>query len=163
MLTRAQVEFLSVEPKVCDQEATLYDLVLKPSAVGSRSRLLAHQQHVLATFGERDRVLASLVAGFWQVGRAWAAMRHAHTVWKLLLRSSQWCARICVYVTRWLACVCVTAGNVRRVTAESACVRRALCVVHTHLCASPMRPRAANTLPNTEYAWCSGKITLVQP
>ena len=53
MLTRAQVEFLSVEPKVCDQEATLYDLVLKPSAVGSRSRLLAHQQHVLATFGER--------------------------------------------------------------------------------------------------------------
>ena len=143
------MEFKSVEPEVSDQEAKLYDLVAHPTSVGSRSRLLAHQQHVLATFCERDRVLASPTAEFWQLGRAWAAMRHPHTVLKLLLRSFQWCACACAYETRWLACVCASAGNVRRVAAKSACVRRALYVVPWPVCACSMRPRTAKTLLNT--------------
>ena len=127
-----------VEPERGDQEAELLDMVLQLVATTSTSRGLAHQVQVLATFGERVRAAGILAAEFWQLGRAWAAMRHAHSVWKLLTSAFRWCACACACVTRWVACVCVNVRRVLQFRAESACVRRALYAVHTHLCASPM-------------------------
>ena len=56
---------MSVEPKLYDQEAKLHDLVLQPTAVGSRSRHLAHQVQTLATFVERVRALVTACVTGW--------------------------------------------------------------------------------------------------
>ena len=152
---------MSVEPKVYDQEAKLHDLALQLPAVGSMDRHPAH--HTGADGGDLCQAGARQhwrhwMAGFWQVGRAWAAWRHAHIVWKLLVSAFQWCAWICEYVTRWFACVRATAGNVRRVghikCVCSACSGRR---AHALVCV----PYA---VPHCKYA-CSAseKSTLAQP
>ena len=53
-----------VGPERGDQGAELLDLVLQLVATTSTIRGLAHQVQVVATFAERVRVLASLVAEY---------------------------------------------------------------------------------------------------
>ena len=139
LCTRAQVEFMSVEPKVYDQEAKLHDLALQLPAVGSMDRHPAH--HTGADGGDLCQAGARQhwrhwMAGFWQVGRAWAAWRHAHIVWKLLVSAFQWCAWICEYVTRWFACVRAAAACWQRTSCwpQKVCVFGVLWTSCTRTC-----------------------------
>ena len=47
--TRAQVEFMSVDPEVGDQEAELHDLGVQPTSAKRSFRCVADGEHVLAS------------------------------------------------------------------------------------------------------------------
>ena len=83
------------------------------------------------------------LADFVQLGRAWVAWRLPHIVWMLLPHAFQWCAWICAYVTRWLACDCV-----RHRWQRTACgCRKYACV---SMRASPVGVRACES---QGYRW----------
>ena len=106
VLTRAQVEFFSVEPKVCDQGAELHDPVVQPTLVGARSRHLAHQVHMLATFGERVRA-AGITRGWILATRARVG-RYATCAYRLEAADERFSmVRMCMRVRDALARVCV--------------------------------------------------------
>ena len=81
----------------------LHDQLLQSAAAISKGRCAAHQVQVLATFAEQVPALASFVAGFLQLGRALAAVRHPHIFEKLLARSFRRCAGAGVCASRSLA------------------------------------------------------------
>ena len=118
-------------------------MVLQLTAVGSMGRPLWHQLQVVAIFVERVQAMVShygwTFATWVRVGRlaAYAYLLEAAGTLFSMVRASR------------LAWVALALGSVRHCwqrAAKSACVRRALHVVHTHLFAFPMRFRTANTL-----------------
>jgi len=148
MHSRAQVEFMSVEPKLCHQGAKQHNMVLQLTAVGSMGRPLWHQLQVVAIFVERVQAMVShygwTFATWARVGRlaTYAYLLEAAGTLFSMVRAS-----ICLRGSRWGRAMAL--GSVRHCwqrAAKSACVRRALHVVHTHLFAFPMRFRTANTL-----------------
>ena len=151
MHSRAQVEFMSVEPKLCHQGAKQHNMVLQLTAVGSKAvwvGLYGISCRWWPSLSSGCKRWCHIMAGLLQLGRALAAWRHTHIFWKLLVRSFQWCAR-----AARLPWVALALGSVRHCwqrAAKSACGPRALHVVHTHLfhiCVSHAVPHCRNTLP----------------
>ena len=111
-----------VGPEGSDEEAELHEQVLQSAATSSEGRCAAHRVQVLAGFAERVPALASCVAGFLQLGRALAAVRHPHIFEKLLARSFRRCAGAGVCASRSLALVARAYSVGRREVRVCPCV-----------------------------------------
>ena len=121
-----------VGPEGSDEEAELHEQVLQSAAASSKRRCAAHQVQMLVTVAERVPALASCVAGFLQLERASAAVRHPHIFEKLLARSFRRCAGAGVCASRSLVLVArataLAGGKCACVDACISCFARA-CVV----------------------------------
>ena len=112
MHSRAQVEFMSVEPKLCHQVAKQHNMVLQLTAVGSMGRPLWHQLQMVAIFVERVQAMVShygwTFATWARVGRlaTYAYLLEAAGTLFSMVRAS-----MLAWVALWLSVLCATAGS----------------------------------------------------
>lgn len=137
MHSRAQVEFMSVEPKLCHQGAKQHNMVLQLTAVGSMGTvgLYGISCRWWPSLSSGCKRWCHIMAGLLQLGRALAAWRHTHIFWKLLVRSLFNGAReqACVGRAGSRFCAPLLAAGCKKCVCSACSARRAhalICVPH---------------------------------